>query len=120
MTFGQTATLTIGIASDRPIQSVTSTIQQLGWSVSAVSIIEPVWGQSIPPNGCEYDSSMDMITVYHFRMRLDPSFVDGNGSVSVRIADLDGLTRTEKMDLAFEHAQTVIESISAKGGGCER
>ena len=114
MTFGDVGTLAVAIASDRPVERVTAQLVQDGWAVVAPEAEAPVWDEAATPLGCEMPTSLNGSEVdWHlFRLRLDPSFLDGEGAVLVNVRDVDGLSRSFRLDLMFQHAPTLLEPLN--------
>ncbi len=120
MTFGQVATLTVDVSSDRPLQSSSAQLTQLGWAINAPSTLEPAWGNTAPPEGCTglIPPAQD-VTRLMFRLKLDNSLVDGPGKAFFSLADIDGLVKSSSIDLMFQHAPTTlydVETTQAKPG----
>ena len=113
MTFGQIATLVVVVASDRPLQSTTAQLTQSGWAINAPTMDAPVWGEGEAPASCSMTGAeTDEWTTLYFRLKLDNSLVDGPGKVVFSTADLDGLVRSQSLELMFQHAPTVLENLS--------
>ena len=103
MTFGQVATLVVGISSDRPLQSTTAQLTQSGWAINAPGMESPVWTGEEAPLPCRSTGlPSDDITVLYFRLKLDNSLVDGPGRVVFSTVDLDGLVKSQSLDLMFQ------------------
>ena len=112
MTFGQTATLVVGLTSDRPLQSMSAQLTQSGWAVVAPSVSEPVWGRENVPATCPLDRMPDEnVQWLYFRLKLDNSLVDGEGRAVFTVSDLDGLVKSQSLDLMFQHAPTLYERV---------
>jgi uncharacterized protein (TIGR03790 family) len=92
--FGQNATASIILDSIRPIEYISTNIIQQGWSVPAP---ETTTSTCSPSN----DS-------FDFRIQLDSSFIVGNGSISVRVVDVDGLSNTKSLGFEFLHSPPEI------------
>ncbi|MEC7350689.1 MAG: LamG-like jellyroll fold domain-containing protein [Candidatus Thermoplasmatota archaeon] len=107
MTFGQVATLVVGVVSDRPLQSVSAQLAQTGWAINAPLIETPTW--DVAPAPCDQTVFDDHVQWFYFRLKLDNSLVDGPGTAVFSVSDLDGLVKSESLDLTFQHAPTVIE-----------
>ena len=113
MTFGQIATLVVGISTDRPLQSTTAQLTQSGWAINAPSTLTPVWGEAVAPSSCLLtNASMEGVEVLYFRLKLDNSLVDGPGKVVFSTVDLDGLVKSRSLELMFQHAPTTFDSFS--------
>ena len=109
MTFGQVATLVVVVESDRPLQSASAQLAQTGWAINAPLIEAPTWVAA--PEACnllEHDDHQ----VFYFRLKLDNSLVDGEGKAVFSVSDLDGLIKSQSLDLFFQHAPTVIEEVT--------
>ncbi|MCH1615926.1 MAG: hypothetical protein L7R83_00265, partial [Candidatus Poseidonia sp.] len=113
MTFGQIATLVVGISSDRPLQSTTAQLTQSGWAINAPIMEAPIWAQEDTPEPCRLNGSAPEGTdLIYFRLKLDNSLVDGPGKVVFSTVDLDGLVKSQSLDLMFQHAPTTFEPIT--------
>ena len=114
MTFGDVGTLAVAIMSDRPVERVTAQLVQDGWAVPAPEAEAPVWSEGATPSGCDMPISLNGYEVdWHlFRLRLDPSFLDGEGATMVNVRDVDGLSRSFSLDLLFQHAPTLLEPLN--------
>jgi hypothetical protein len=102
--FGQTATLTLVLESQRPIQSITASLYQENWGVSAPLIDQPVWTQ---PNENCLNSSAEGEVIY-FRVKLDSSFSDDGGTLTFTVKNIDGLSNSGQISLEFIHAPPVV------------
>ena len=109
MTFGQVATLVVVVESDRPIQSASAQLAQTGWAINAPLIEAPTWVAA--PEACNLLEQDDDHQVFYFRLKLDNSLVDGEGKAVFSVSDLDGLIKSQSLDLFFQHAPTVIEEV---------
>ena len=98
--FGQTATLTLVLESQRPIQSITASLYQENWGVSAPLIDQPVWTQ---PNENCLNSSAEGEVIY-FRVKLDSSFSDDGGTLTFTVKTIDGLSNSGQIALEFIHS----------------
>ena len=106
--FGKTATLTLVIDSERPIQSITVSLYQENWAVSAPEIEQPVWTQ--PDENC-LNTSIEGEVVY-FRVKLDSSFTDDGGTLTFTVKNIDGLSNSGQIPLQFAHAPPVIMVVA--------
>ena len=107
MTFGQTAILLVGVASDRPLETTSAQLMQLGWAINAPATETVLWNLQSPPEACNisaYDSGD--VEWLMFRLKLDNSMVDGAGKAVFSVTDLDGLVKSTSLDLVFQHAPT--------------
>ncbi len=107
MTFGQTAVLLVGVASDRPLEATSAQLMQLGWAINAPATETVLWNLQSPPEACNtsaYDSGD--VEWLMFRLKLDNSMVDGAGKAVFSVTDLDGLVKSTSLDLVFQHAPT--------------
>jgi hypothetical protein len=111
MTFGQTATLLVGVISDRPLASVTAQLTQIGWAVNAPSVESPVWDMESVPEACNRSAYGDDVIWLMFRLKLDNSLSDGDGNVLVSVRDVEGLVKSMTLDMLFQHAPTSIEDV---------
>ena len=116
MTFGEIGTLLVGVSSERPVERITAQLVQEGWAVTAPITDDPVWGDDAP-EPCATPNRLNGSTVEWttFRLRLDPSFVDGSGQVLVNVRDVDGLSSTSSITLQFQHAPTVLGPLVVNG-----
>lgn len=116
MTFGDVGTLLVGVASDRPLERISAQIVQERWAVAAPVTDEPVWGDMAPEpcttTNLENGVSVEWTT---FRLRLDPSFVDGEGQIMINVRDVDGLTRATSITIQFQHAPTLLGALVVSG-----
>ncbi len=108
MTFGQTATFVVGVRSDRPLDIPASRLSQLGRSVISPTADSPVWGEELPPLGCEFNGTMTDITWFQFRIKADASFSDGASKIVFNIRDLDRLPASVSVEMVFQHAPTLL------------
>ena len=111
--FGNTGYLVVRIQSERPLKSMQTTLNQLGWSVLAPSLGEIDSSNSMFQNCSPGASSLGMHEQLHqFRLRLDGTFIDGEGQISITVRDVDGLSKSLDIPLDFYHAspQTTLES----------
>ena len=110
--FGNTGYLVIHVQSERPLQTMETTLSQLGWSVSAPSLGEI---ESTSPLMENCSSSAPFLGVndqlHKFRLRLDGTFIDGAGQILFTVRDVDGLSKSLNLPLNFYHAspQTMLE-----------
>ena len=112
MTFGQVATLTVGIVSDRPLDSSNAQLTQSGWAINAPAAEEAVWAPNAPPTACEHNESPESeVEWLYFRLKLDNSLVDGPGRVVFSVSDIDGLVKSSSLDLMFQHAPTTFHGV---------
>ena len=109
MTFGQIATLIVVVESDRPLQSTSAQLAQTGWAINAPLIEAPTW--EVAPEACRLTVQDDVHQAFYFRLKLDNSLVDGEGKAVFSVSDLDGLVKSQSLDLYFQHAPTVIEEV---------
>ena len=109
MTFGQVATLVVIVESDRPLQSASAQLAQTGWAINAPQIETPTW--DVAPEACRSPAQADDLQVFYFRLKLDNSLVDGEGRAIFSVSDLDGLIKSESLDLFFQHAPTVVDAV---------
>ena len=110
--FGNTGYLVVRIQSERPLQSMQTTLNQLGWSVLAPSLGEIDSSNSMFENCSSETPSLGMHEqLQQFRLRLDGTFIDGEGQISITVRDVDGLSKSLDIALDFYHAspQTTLE-----------
>ncbi|MDE0954356.1 MAG: hypothetical protein OR994_06745, partial [Candidatus Poseidoniales archaeon] len=106
--FGQTATLTLVVESKRPIQSITASLYQGNWGVSAPPIDQPVWTH--PNEDCLNSSTQG--EVIYFRVKLDSSFTDDGGTLTFTVKNIDGLSNSDQLSLEFIHAPPVVMIVA--------
>ena len=97
--FGQTADAVVRIHSSRPISDVTASLEQHGWIVTAPSQGATACGNDLAEQNA----------VYHFRIQLDSSFVPGDGSLGIRVSDIDEITSVSYLNFEFLHSPPEIE-----------
>ena len=97
--FGQTADAVVRVRSSRQIQDVSASLEQLGWIVSAPSQSPAICGNDLA----------DQNAAYHFRIQLDSSFVPGNGSLGVRVMDIDEIVSISYLTFEFLHSPPIID-----------
>ena len=110
MTFGQVATLIVAVETDRPLQAASAQLAQTGWAINAPAIESPTW--EVAPQSCNYTSFQNDLQLFYFRLKLDNSLVDGDGRAIFSVSDLDGLVKSEALDLLFQHAPTSIDEVA--------
>ena len=83
-------------------------MSQLGWSVTAPMLVEA--SEDDVPSQCLQHSIEEEsdVTFVAFRLRLDGSFIDGEGQISLIVKDIDGLSSTETMTINFFHAAPTL------------
>tara|TARA_Y100000766_G_scaffold264070_1_gene256618 strand:+ start:38756 stop:44014 length:5259 start_codon:yes stop_codon:yes gene_type:complete len=113
--FGNTGYLLVHFRSERPIQSMQTTLSQLGWSVPApslgqISAQDPSIQNCLPLNTTLADDEQ----LHKFRLRLDGTFIDGDGQILFSIYDVDGLSKSLNVPVEFYHAIPVT-TLTAKG-----
>ena len=96
--FGQTADAVVRIRSSRQIEDVTATLEQFGWVVSA-----PTQGFT----QCGNDLA-EQTSAHHFRIQLDSSFVPGEGSLGIRVVDIDEISSISYLIFEFLHSPPTI------------
>lgn len=96
--FGQSADAVVRVRSSRQIKDVSASLEQLGWIVSA-----PNQGTTICGNDVAEQNA-----AYHFRIQLDSSFVPGNGTLGVRVIDIDEIMSVSFLTFEFLHSPPVI------------
>ena len=99
--FGQTADAVVRIRSSRQIQDATANLEQLGWIVSAPKQGATSCGNDLP----------DQNAVFHFRIQLDSSFIPGNGSLGIRVIDIDEIVSISYLTFEFLHAPPEISVV---------
>ena len=109
--FGNTGYLLIHIQSERPILSMQTTLSQLGWSVTAPSLGEIDVDHSSIQNCLSPNTTLGTDEQLHkFRLRLDGTFIDGEGQILFNLRDIDGLSKSLNIPMEFYHAapQTLL------------
>ena len=96
--FGQNADAVIRIRSSRQVDYVTASLEQLGWVVSAPAQGATVCGNDLPEQNA----------VFHFRVQLDSSFVPGEGSLAIRVVDIDEIVSISYLAFEFLHSPPEI------------
>ena len=96
--FGQTADAVVRVRSSRQIKSVSASLEQFGWIVYA-----PSQG----PTNCGIDLA-EQNAIHHFRIQLDSSFVPGNGTLSMRVVDIDEIVSISYLTFEFLHSPPTI------------
>ena len=98
--FGKVAIAVVQVESNRFIESISVSMKQSGWSVEAPSIEEEEAAL------CWDDKSG---FVKFFRVRLDSSFIKGDGSMVVSVSDRDGLIDSSYLPLVFKNQGPSVE-----------
>ena len=96
--FGQTADAVVRVRSSRQIIDVTATLEQLGWIVSAPN-------QGVTQCG---NDLAEQNSAHHFRIQLDSSFVPGQGSLGIRVVDIDEIASISYLNFEFLHSPPEI------------
>ncbi len=110
--FGNTGYLVVHIQSERPLEILQTTLNQLSWSISAPSLGEI---ESTNPMLENCSSSIPSLGVneqlHKFRLRLDGTFIDGEGEILFTVRDVDGLSKSLNIPVNFYHASphTILE-----------
>ena len=119
--FGETIVLYALVDSERPVEVMQASMSQLGWSVVAPQLNEDDLLTTSPLSCLETNhtdvSSNEFIVA--FRLRLDGSFIQGEGQVMLLVRDLDGLSSSTTLLLDFFHAApslNVLPIINATAG----
>ena len=111
MNFGQIATWTVIIESDRPIETNSVSLIQEGWAVSLPTQEEPVWFDNQNATlDCDRDTTSVDQTKIHYRVRLDSTFTEGEGQLLGYLKDVDGLVHSVQQSIEFTRAPTILES----------
>ena len=97
--FGQTADAAVRVRSSRPLSEVIVNLEQIGWTVVAPS-------QSQTTCGIDVAGQSDS---FFFRIQLDSSFVPGEGSLGVRVVDIDEIASVSYLHFEFMHSPPTIE-----------
>lgn len=103
--FGETLTLYAVIESERPLETVQATMSQLGWAVAAPALTGDA-APALPPTCLLNETTQDELhrSLVTFRLRLDGSFIDGEGQIMLVVRDIDGLSSSEKISINLFHA----------------
>ena len=104
--FGETVVLYAIVDTERPVDVMQASMSQLGWSVVApqLAVDDPL---TTPPPSCLESNHSDMSSnefIVAFRLRLDGSFIQGEGQVLFIVRDLDGLSSATTLLIDFFHA----------------
>lgn len=102
--FGSTAYLLVFVNSDRPVQTLQASMNQLGWSVSAPLLQDDTDLPSVQSCGIDLAPHADESDIHWFRLRLDGTFIDGEGQIRFNVRDIDGLSKSLTLETAFFHA----------------
>ena len=71
-----------------------------------------MWEPEQPPAACNPNGTIDgEVEWLYFRLKLDNSLVDGPGRVVFSASDIDGLSKSESLDLMFQHAPTTFDLV---------
>ena len=111
--FGSTAFLLVHLDSDRPIQSMQVSLNQLGWSVDAPLLENDAVGLPTIDSCYLNEHPVGLGTFYWFRLRLDGTFIDGEGQINLMIRDIDGLSKSLNIVANFFHAAPSVSLPSA-------
>ena len=111
MNFGQIATWTVVIESDRPIETSSVSLIQEGWAVSLPTQDEPVWldNQNATLDCDRTITNVDQTKIY-YRVRLDSTFIEGEGQLLAYLKDVDGLVHSIQQSIEFTRAPTILET----------
>ena len=101
--FGQTADAVVRVHSSRPLSTVTVNLEQHGWTVVALSQAQTPCGNDIAGQSQSF----------YYRIQLDSSFVPGEGSLGVRVVDIDEIVSISYLHFEFMHSPPVIEVTHA-------
>ena len=118
--FGESLVLYALVDTERALEVQQASMSQLGWSVNAPLLSGGALVE--PPLGCfaeEVQAGGSDPLLLAFRLRLDGSFIDGSGQVSLVVRDIDGLSSSVKLALDFFHASpslTVASMSNATAG----
>ncbi|MEK9695068.1 MAG: hypothetical protein VW270_04845 [Candidatus Poseidoniales archaeon] len=111
MNFGQIATWTVVIESDRPIETSSVSLIQEGWAVSLPTQEEPVWFDNQNASlDCDLEITNVDQTKIHYRVRLDSTFIEGEGQLLGYLKDVDGLVHSIQQSIEFTRAPTLLET----------
>ena len=110
MNFGQIATWAVVFESDRPIGASTVSLIQEGWSVQLPVQEVPVWNKDDNlSDNCSLSTLMLDQSQTFYRVRLDSTFVEGEGQLLAYVKDIDGLVHTVQQSIQFTRAPTVLQ-----------
>ena len=111
--FGETITLFAIVDTERPVEILQASMSQLGWSV-LVPQLQTDDEMATPSVTC-LDSNQSNLSsnqfIVAFRLRLDGSFIDGEGQVMLVVRDLDGLSTSSTMKIDFFHASPFLSVV---------
>jgi len=111
MNFGQIATWTVVIESDRPIEISSVSLIQEGWAVSLPTQEQPVWFDNENATlDCDRKITNVDQTKIHYRVRLDSTFIEGEGQLLGYLKDVDGLVHSIQQPIQFTRAPTLLET----------
>ena len=117
--FGSSAYMLVHLESERPIKTSQATLSQLGWSVAAPSLGEISPSDTSIQNCLEFPELGPSETIQKFRLRLDGTFIDGEGQILFSVRDVDGLVKSLNIGTEFYHAMpsTNLEPIQNARAG---
>jgi hypothetical protein len=104
--FGETIGLFAVIDTERPVDVLQASMSQLGWSVP-IPQLQTDDEMATPTSSCLESNQSNLSSnqfIVAFRLRLDGSFIDGEGQVMLVVRDLDGLSTSSTMKIDFFHA----------------
>lgn len=119
--FGETLTLYASIESERSLEILQASMSQLGWSVNAPKLVDSTVFDEHPLDCLTANATSSTPNQYlvGFRLRLDGSFIDGEGQIMLTVRDIDGLSSSLMIPIDFFHAapSLTIEAITNATAG---
>jgi hypothetical protein len=110
--FGETIGLFAVIDTERPVDVLQASMSQLGWSVP-IPQLQTDDEMATPTSSCLESNQSNLSSnqfIVAFRLRLDGSFIDGEGQVMLVVRDLDGLSTSSTMEIDFFHASPFLSA----------
>ena len=111
--FGETIGLFAVVDTERPVDILQASMSQLGWSVP-IPQLQTDDEMATPPSSCLQSNQSNLSSnqfIVAFRLRLDGSFIDGEGQVMLVVRDLDGLSTSSTMEIDFFHASPFLSAV---------
>ena len=111
--FGNTGYFVVRVQSERPLEIMETTLNQLRWSVSAPSLGEVESTSPLFENCLSEIPSLGINDqLQKFRLRLDGDFIDGEGQILFTVRDVDGLSKSLNHPIQFYHASPHTTLVS--------
>jgi len=111
--FGETIALFAIVDTERPVEVLQASMSQLGWSV-LIPQLQADDEMATPSSSCLQSNQSNLSSnqfIVAFRLRLDGSFIDGEGQVMLVVRDLDGLSTSSTMKIDFFHASPFLAGV---------